>query len=315
MKIRLWFYLEIIFTLLNFVLIVVPVLVNVAFITLLERKILGYSQLRKGPNKVRIGGVAQPFNDAIKLFSKEIVIPNLSNIFKYLIAPVLGLFIVLVGFMTIPFLENSFSISISVMLIYTLLRVNIYPLIISGWASNRKYALVGSLRAIAQTVSYEVSLAIIIIFYTSLSYSLGLSGITVINNYWNKILVFMPMAMIWLISCVAETNRTPFDFAEGESELVSGFNIEYGSVGFAIIFMAEYARIFFISMIFSFIFLSDNTKSIIPYVFSCLLVSIWIWARATFPRYRYDKLIDLAWKKYLPVVLISVIYSVFLILT
>lgn len=293
---------------------IILILVNVAFVTLFERKVLGYSQIRKGPNKVRIIGLMQPFNDAIKLFSKELVFPNLSNIFQYFIAPMLGLMIVLIRFFLFPFKEINFSIRISVLFIYIILRINVYPVLFSGWASNRKYALLGRLRSVAQTVSYEVSLALILIFYLTILISLNLNMISGLNFYWYKFFIFLPIIGIWLISCVAETNRTPFDFAEGESELVSGFNIEYGSVGFALIFIAEYARIIFISVIFSLIFFSFRTNNVYLYLLITFLVIVWIWARTTFPRYRYDKLINLAWKIYLPVTLFMLNIRLFLIL-
>lgn len=285
-----------------------------AFITLLERKILGYSQLRKGPNKVRIGGLAQPFNDAIKLFSKEIVLPFTSNLRQYLISPLCALVIVLITFISIPLKELTLSIRISILFIYIIMSINIYPVLISGWASNRKYALIGALRAVAQTVSYEVRLAVILIFYLRLSDRIILTQIIDLNIYWNKILLFLPIVIIWLVSCVAETNRTPFDFAEGESELVSGFNVEYGRLGFALIFMAEYARIFFLSLVFATLFMRSTYLGLGIYVWSILLVRVWIWARSTFPRYRYDKLINLAWKIYLPVVLISLYFARFIII-
>ena len=270
--------------------------------TLLERKILGYSQLRKGPNKVRIIGIAQPFNDAIKLFSKELVFPNDANLGQYFLAPICGLFIVLVTFSVFPFKESSISIRLSVIFIYIMIRINVYPVLISGWSSNRKYALLGSLRSVAQTVSYEVRLALILIFYLLIGLCLSLKIISTINIFWVKWIIFSPIVGIWLISCLAETNRTPFDFAEGESELVSGFNIEYGSLGFALIFMAEYARIIFIGFIFSLIFIS-SARSIYLYLSITVIVGVWIWFRTTFPRYRYDKLINLAWKVYLPTVI------------
>ena len=289
----------------------IPILVNVAFITLLERKILGYSQLRKGPNKVSIIGIAQPFNDAIKLFTKEIVYPKLSNIFQYLISPFCGLIIVLITCILIPFKEIILPLRITIIFIYIIIRMNIYPVLISGWASNRKYALIGALRAVAQTVSYEVCLALILLFYLALTGRISLLIIILSNSVWNKIIILIPIAGIWLVSCLAETNRTPFDFAEGESELVSGFNIEYGRLGFALIFIAEYARIFLIGLIFSFIFVTSRCINLWTYFFSTLLVRFWVWVRTTFPRYRYDKLIRLAWKIYLPLTLYSFFYRIF----
>ena len=285
-----------------------------AFVTLFERKILGYRQIRKGPNKVSIIGLIQPFNDAIKLFSKELVFPNLSNALQYFISPILGLIIVLISFFLFPFKEINFSISISVLFIYMILRINVYPVLFSGWASNRKYALLGRLRSVAQTVSYEVRLALMLIFYLTINMSLNLNFIISINYYWYKFFLFLPIVGIWLISCVAETNRTPFDFAEGESELVSGFNIEYGRVGFALIFMAEYARIIFIRIIFSLIFFSYRTNNLYFYLLITLLVIVWVWIRTTFPRYRYDKLINLAWKIYLPITLFLLNFRLFVIL-
>ena len=160
-------------------------------------------------------------------------------------------------FFSFPFFEINFCLRISIIFIYIILRINVYPVLFSGWSSNRKYALLGRLRSVAQTISYEVSLALILIFYLSLSISLRIFVIMKINQYFLKTLIFIPMVGIWLISCVAETNRTPFDFAEGESELVSGFNIEYGSVIFALIFIAEYARIIFIRIIFSIFFFRE----------------------------------------------------------
>lgn len=290
------------------------ILVNVAFVTLFERKILGYRQIRKGPNKVRFIGLIQPFNDAIKLFSKELVFPNLSNIFQYFISPILGLIIVLISFFLFPFKEIIFSIRMSIVFIYIILRINVYPVLFSGWASNRKYALLGRLRSVAQTVSYEVRLALILIFYLTLRISLNLNIIISINYYWIKLFLFLPLVGIWLISCIAETNRTPFDFAEGESELVSGFNIEYGRVGFALIFIAEYASIIFISIIFRVIFFSFSSNNVYLYILITFLVIIWIWVRTTFPRYRYDKLINLAWKIYLPITLFLLTLSLLLII-
>ena len=306
-------YLQII-RLISYLILIILILVNVAFVTLFERKILGYRQIRKGPNKVRLIGLIQPFNDAIKLFSKELVFPNLSNILQYFISPILGLIIVLIRFILFPFKEIIFSIRISLIFVYMILRINVYPVLFSGWASNRKYALLGRLRSVAQTVSYEVRLALILIFFLTLSMSLNIFIMIKLNYFWYKFFIFIPIVGIWLISCVAETNRTPFDFAEGESELVSGFNIEYGRVGFALIFIAEYASIIFMRIIFRVIFFSVRTNNLYLYLIISILIIIWIWIRTTFPRYRYDKLINLAWKVYLPIVLFLLNFSLFLII-
>jgi len=272
-------------------------------VTLLERKILGYRQLRKGPNKVRFLGLFQPFNDAIKLFSKENVIPSLTNINFFFFTPILALWIVLSVYIRVPLEEQRISIGFGLILVYIILSLNIYPTLLSGWASNSKYALVGALRRVAQTVSYEVSLALIFLFYFILTGTLRLTESVTANESWSKSLLFLPLVGIWLISCLAETNRTPFDFAEGESELVSGFNIEYGRLGFAIIFMAEYGRILFIRFFFRFIFFANSSISFTLYLVTAFTAFFWVWARTTFPRFRYDKLMSLTWKVYLPLCL------------
>ena len=285
----------------------VPVLVNVAFITLLERKILGLRQLRKGPHKVRLIGILQPFRDAIKLFSKEVFIPYTANTKQFMISPILSLLVVLRVFMSFPLLENNFCLRIRVIFLYMVIRINVYPLVVRGWSSNRKYALIGRIRGIAQTVSYEVMFALALLFFLFLSFSLNLVLLSKINSLWLKSLVFLPVVAIIFISSVAETNRTPFDFAERESELVSGFNVEYGRVMFAIIFIAEYARILFMRILLSVLFFRA-TNSLVAYLITTSLVFLWVWFRATYPRHRYDKLMNLAWKVYLPFCLTVFLY-------
>jgi len=295
--------------LLSTLIIILPVLINVAFITLLERKILRYRQLRKGPNKVGGGGVLQPFNDAIKLFTKEIRSPVSGNKTIFFIGPVTAIFLSL----SVWFIYPNFgrlSQRFSIIIVYTILSINVYPLIISGWASNSNYATIGSLRGIAQTISYEIRFALIIlsIFLFRIRFRVYSS----INNtlFFNKAIIFIPLVFIWLISCVAETNRTPFDFAEGESELVSGFNVEYGSGGFALIFMAEYARIYFLSFLFPLLFVSSRINSFSISLTRCVVVFFWVWLRRTLPRYRYDILIRLAWFSILPMRLFATIIRV-----
>lgn len=298
---------------LNYLILVICVLVNVAFITLLERKILGYSQLRKGPNKVSVGGVLQPFNDAVKLFRKERVFPSRSSLLIFKLRPSLALSLVLIIYIVFPLKEINFSFRLSVIFVYMILSINVYPVILAGWRSNSKYAIVGSLRAIAQTISYEVRFALILLFYFCLSKSLRLAEIIRHLNFWRKLILYLPMVGLWLITCLAETNRTPFDFAEGESELVSGFNIEYGGVGFAIIFMAEYARILFIAVLFVRVFLEKNWNNFFRYFYTVFIVRVWIWVRTTLPRHRFDLLINIAWKSFLPTSLILLRVSVFII--
>ena len=232
----------------------------------------------------------------------------------FFFTPALALALALVVFRVFPARENFLRSSLGLLFIYTILRIGVYPVLISGWRSNRKYAMLGSLRAVAQTVSYEVSLALIFLFYLGLIKSLSLVELTWANLYFFKILVFIPLAGVWLISCLAETNRTPFDFAEGESELVSGFNVEFGAVRFALIFMAEYASIFFMSIFFVLVFFSVGTAPLIFYILTTGVIFFWVWARTTLPRYRYDLLISLAWKKYLPLTLFLLVYATALVI-
>ena len=252
----------------NLLIIIVSVLVNVAFITLLERKILGYSQIRKGPNKVRFLGIFQPFSDAVKLFTKESVYPLFSNYLQYLIAPVVALCLILFRYILFPINEIFLNASLSIIFIYILLGINIYPLFISGWSSNNKHSLIGAIRAIAQTVSYEVRLATILIFHIIYHTRIRIIDLITMNYYWLRLISFLPFIEMWIISCLTETNRTPFDFAEGESELVSGFNIEYGRVGFCINFYSRIRENYIFKIDYNIIFISYSTFSFNFYLIS-----------------------------------------------
>lgn len=283
------------------------VLLAIAFYTLIERKFLGYFQTRKGPNKPGILGLPQPFADAIKLFVKEQAKPTTSNRIPFILAPALRLTLALLIWAIYPHTNQSFFIIFGVLYFLCVSRINVYATFIAGWCSNSKYALLGALRGVAQTISYEVRISLILICALILLSSLDITQISTSQYSW-VILLIPPIALIWFISCLAETNRTPFDFAEGESELVSGFNVEYRRGLFALIFIAEYTRILAISLFTAVFF----TSSIIfpPYnlflVFKTLFLSIvFIWIRATLPRIRYDHLIFLTWKSFLPTALAS----------
>nr|QWB85882.1 NADH dehydrogenase subunit 1 [Purpuricenus lituratus] len=283
--------------------LVVCVLVGVAFLTLLERKVLGYIQIRKGPNKVGFVGLVQPFSDAIKLFCKEQTYPFMSNFVLYYISPVVNLFLSLFLWMCMPFFSVNLSFSMSVLFFLSVSSLGVYTVMLAGWSSNSSYSLLGSLRAVAQTISYEVSLGLIILSFLFLVLSVNLLDFSKYQEMTWFLFLLFPLCMMWVVSSLAETNRTPFDFAEGESELVSGFNVEYSSGGFAMIFLAEYSSILFMSMLCAVLFLGSNLYSWSFFLKLVFMAFLWVWVRGTLPRFRYDKLMYLAWKGYLPVAL------------
>nr|YP_009378997.1 NADH dehydrogenase subunit 1 [Cestrotus liui]ARI44198.1 NADH dehydrogenase subunit 1 [Cestrotus liui] len=294
------FLFEMLLSFISGLLLIVCVLVSVAFLTLLERKVLGYIQIRKGPNKVGIMGIPQPFSDAIKLFTKEQTYPMLSNYMSYYFSPVFSLFLSLLVWMCMPMFIKLFSFNLGLLFFLCCTSLGVYTVMVAGWSSNSNYALLGGLRAVAQTISYEVSLALILLSFVFLIGNYNILGFFIFQkNLWFLIILF-PMALVWFTICLAETNRTPFDFAEGESELVSGFNVEYSSGGFALIFLAEYSSILFMSMLFCVMFLGADVFSIYFYIKLSFISFLFIWARGTLPRFRYDKLMYLAWKCFLP---------------
>lgn len=295
MKIYRFIYLEIF---LKIVIFALPVIVNVAFVTLLERKILGYRQIRLGPTKVGFIGILQPFRDAIKLFSKQFETNKNSNSKLFIIRPVSIFTVIFRLWIVVPRLRSQSYILVRLIVFLIILRVGVYPLLIRGWSSNRKYAILGSLRGVAQTISYEIRLSIILITVTIITLRLNLNSIE--SNSIVIVATYPLVVILWFVIMIAETNRTPFDFSEGESELVSGFNIEYSSVGFVLIFLAEYARILLFSSLMVSIFIGIKIFYILSSLLSVIISSVWIILRATFPRYRYDILINIAWKRYLP---------------
>lgn len=298
----------------------VPILISVAYLTLLERKILGYSQLRKGPNVVGLYGILQPLADGVKLFSKEIVLPSHINLMIYMVSPVLTLIMGLVPWFIFPWGGVKEGILIahpySLLLMLAILSVGIFGVLLSGWSSNSKYAFLGSIRAVAQMISYEVSLSLILMAIIVITGSLNLTYIYQVQSVINFLIISLwPIAFIYLISMLAETNRAPFDLSEGESELVSGYNVEYSSMAFALFFLAEYSHIIFSSFIFVILFMGEynfkilSTQSNIISITSPIIISIkgaiisfiFLWVRTSFPRIRYDQLMSLLWKNYLPV--------------
>nr|WEG22889.1 NADH dehydrogenase subunit 1 [Diprion sp.] len=295
------FFSEIFITLIMTLILLIMVLFSVAFLTLMERKVLGFIQIRKGPSKVSFMGFLQPFSDAIKLFSKEYSVPLLSNFFPYFFSPLIMLMFSMIIWLTVPYFTNFYSFDYSLLFFLCCLSVSVYPLMISGWSSNSKYSFLGMLRTVAQTISYEVSLVMLLMSFMFLIEGYSMMLFYLYQNFIWFIFLTFPLNFIWFIVCLAETNRTPFDFSEGESELVSGFNIEYSGVGFSLIFLSEYSSILFMSMLFVLMFLGGNLMNMIFYLMMIFMVFMFILIRGTLPRLRYDKLMMMAWKKILPV--------------
>nr|YP_009133009.1 NADH dehydrogenase subunit 1 [Graphium chironides]AKB92524.1 NADH dehydrogenase subunit 1 [Graphium chironides] len=301
---------DLILWVLGALIMILGLLIGGVFLTLLKRKVLGYIQIRKGPNKLGFMGILQPFSEAIKLFTKKQTFPNYSNYMSYYFSPEEGLVLSLMIWMLIPYYFNMISFNLGILFFLCCTGLGVYTIMISGWSSNSNYSLLGGLRAVAQTISYEVSLALIL-----LSSIIMIMDFNMMNfgNYPEIIWFFFfmfPLSLCWFSSMLAETNRTPFDFAEGESELVSGFNIEYSSGGFALIFLAEYSSILFMSMLFVLVYMGGYSLSLSFYLKLTIISFMFIWVRGTLPRYRYDKLMYLSWKSYLPISLNFLLFFV-----
>lgn len=291
----------------SYLLIIVGVLIRVAFLVLLERKVLGYIQIRKGPNKVGLMGVLQSFGDAIKLFIKEQFIGTSSNFLIFYFSPVISLFLVLLLWIVFPFNSLILRFSFGGLFFFCCTGFGVYALLGRGWSSNSGYAILGAVRGVAQTISYEVRIALIFLCIIILCGYFNLHGVVSNQNYLWFIFCAIPIFLCWVTSCLAETNRTPFDFAEGESELVSGFNIEYGRGGFALLFLAEYGRIIFMSYLIMCLFLGSFSY-ILSNIIGLFFIFWFVWVRGGLPRFRYDKLMYLAWKSFLPVSLIYICF-------
>lgn len=298
--------LEFVLVLLNYLILIIMLLISVAFITLMEQKILGGVQIRLGPNKVGYWGLLQPFADAVKLFVKEASIPRTSNLLLFIIIPFLSLFLVLRLWFVFPIKYGGIVFELSLIYFICVRGAGVFPILVAGWSSNSKYSLLGGFRAVAQIISYEVRLVMVLLRLVWIRGSFNFLDLIKNSEWCFGFFIFFPLRIVWFASRLAETNRTPYDFSEGESELVSGFNTEYRAGGFTLIFMAEYARIIFISLLFSLFFL--RRSFFLLFLKGFMVSFIFIWVRGTMPRFRYDKLIFLAWKRFLPVSLFALCY-------
>nr|AEQ62781.1 NADH dehydrogenase subunit 1 [Urosaurus bicarinatus] len=293
----------------NPLLYIIPILVAVAFLTLLERKMLGYMQLRKGPNIVGPYGLLQPIADGVKLFTKEPVRPSTSSPTLFILTPMMALLIAMLIWAPMPMPYSITDLNLGLLFMLALSSTAVYSILWSGWASNSKYALIGALRAVAQTISYEVTLGIIMLSIIILTGGFSMKTLlTAQENTW-MLLSSWPLMMMWYVSTLAETNRAPFDLTEGESELVSGFNVEYAGGPFALFFLAEYANILMMNTLSCILFMSPGYTTQ-PEMFSTnlmlkttLLTIGFLWVRASYPRFRYDQLMHLIWKQFLPLTL------------
>lgn len=308
-------------TLIKIVAIVAPLMGAVAYLTLAERKVIGYMQVRIGPNRVGYYGLLQPLADGIKLLFKEIILPTASNKALFLLAPVLAIAPAFAAWAVVPFDVNMVLADIDAGLLYILAMtsVAVYGVIIAGWASNSKYAFLGSLRSAAQIVSYEIAMGFALVGVLMCANSLNLGKIVMgqAGGFWHwYFLPLFPLFIVYFISAVAETNRAPFDVAEGESEIVAGFHVEYSGMAFAIFFLAEYANMILVTMLAAIMFLGGWLSPVpfIPDSFLWLLAKVafllflFLWFRATFPRYRYDQIMRLGWKVFIPITIVWIVF-------
>ena len=304
-------------------LVVVPLLIGVAYLTLAERRVIGFMQLRKGPNVVGPFGLFQPFADALKLIAKETILPAGADKVVFMIAPILTFVLAVVAWAVIPFGEGLVisDINVGILYLFAISSLGVYGVIMAGWASNSKYAFLGALRSAAQMVSYEVSMGLVIITVLLCVGSLNLSAIVEAQKTMWFALPLFPMLLVFFISTLAETNRAPFDLPEGESELVAGYFVEYSSMSFALFFLGEYANMILMSAMTTILFLGGWLPPLdiaplnwIPgplwfIIKICLVLFVFLWVRATTPRYRYDQLMRLGWKVFLPFSLIWVVLT------
>lgn len=316
----------VLYTVIKIVVIIVPLMLGVAYLTLAERKVIGFIQVRIGPNRVGPYGLLQPIADGLKLALKEVILPAKSNLYLFLIAPVLAIGPALAAWAVMPFDATMILADIDAGLLYILAitSMGVYGIVIAGWASNSRYAFLGALRSAAQVVSYEIAMGFALVGVLIAAGSLNLGEIVlgqqggILHWYW---LPLFPLFVVYFISGIAETNRAPFDVSEGESEIVAGFHVEYSGMAFAVFFLAEYADMILISMLAAVMFMGgwlspfqgipglESLFSWVPGLIwllmkTCIFLFMYLWFRATFPRYRYDQIMRLGWKIFIPVTLV-----------
>lgn len=322
-------FLTLIWIIVKIILILIPLIVAVLFVTLAERKVIGYIQGRIGPNRVGFRGIGQPIADTIKLVFKEIIVPSASNRYLFFIAPMLALAPSIAAWSVIPFTHTWVlaDVNAGLLFLFAMTSLGVYGILVGGWASNSKYAFFGALRSAAQVVSYEIAMGFALVGVIMAAGTMNLSGIVLSQSggiwhwFW---LPLLPLFVVYWISAVAETNRAPFDVAEGESEIVAGFHVEYSGTAFAVFFLAEYANMILVSAIASILFLGgwlspfqgipglESLFAFVPGIIWFLLklsffIFLYFWMRATFPRYRYDQIMHLGWKVLIPITLVWIV--------
>lgn len=318
-----------IWIIIKIIIILIPILIAVAFLTFAERKVIGYIQARIGPNRIGFRGFAQPIADTLKLLFKEVIVPTASNRYLYFIAPILSLVPALVAWAVIPFAKGWVlsNVNAGLLFLFAMSSLGVYGILVAGWSSNSKYAFFGALRSAAQIVSYEIPMGFALVGVLIAAGTMNLQGIVLrqAGGIWHWLWApLLPLFLVYWITAVAETNRAPFDVAEGESEIVAGFHVEYSGIAFALFFLAEYANMVLVSAITTVIFLGGWLSPfqgipVLERVFAwipgvawfvlklSLFIFTYFWMRATFPRYRYDQIMRLCWKLLIPVTLIWIV--------
>nr|ASN74004.1 NADH dehydrogenase subunit 1 [Salamandra algira] len=301
----------------NPLLFIIPILLAVAFLTLVERKVFGYMQLRKGPNIVGPMGLLQPIADGFKLFIKEPVRPSSSSQTLFILMPIMALTLSLAIWIPLPLPFSLSNLNLGMLFMLSLSSLAVYSILGSGWSSNSKYALIGALRAVAQMISYEVTLGLILLCLILMTGNFTLMNFNITQEFMWFTIPAWPMAAMWFITTLAETNRAPFDLTEGESELVSGFNVEYAGGPFALFFLAEYSNILLMNTLSAILFLGSTMNHTQPELSTITLIMkasalsvLFLWVRASYPRFRYDQLMHLIWKNFLPLTIMMTLFHI-----